>query len=167
MISAIYRGWRYAQDLKTSYGVDEFIEKPFKINQLTEKVAALLADSAKRETIPPDDLSACIEAYRAGDLEGAIELLKKGLKIDPLAHQLHYHLALLLGKKNLNYQAIRSLENALDLEPGFFPALKNLAVLYQKTGFKFKAIETWEKALTYCDDKEMREKIKGHLMKLL
>ncbi|MCP4197349.1 MAG: response regulator, partial [Proteobacteria bacterium] len=31
MISAIYRGWRYAKDLKDSYGVDDFIEKPFKI----------------------------------------------------------------------------------------------------------------------------------------
>ncbi len=175
MISAIYRGWRYAQDLKTSYGVDEFIEKPFKINNLLEKVAVLLADSNSKGTIPPDDLSkesektvaACIEAYKSGDIDGAIALLKKGLQIDPLAHQLHYHLALLLGKKDLNYQAIRSLENALDLEPGYFPALKNLAVLYQKTGFKFKAIETWEKALTYCDEKDMQEKIKTHLMKLL
>ena len=175
MISAIYRGWRYAQDLKNSYGVDEFIEKPFKINELIDKVAKILADSGNKETIPPDDLSkeseqtvqACIQAYKSGDLDGAIVLLKKGLQIDPLAHQLHYHLALLLGKKDLNYQAIRSLENALDLEPGYFPAIKNLAVLYQKTGFKFKAIETWEKALTYCDENEMKEKIKAHLMKLL
>ena len=175
MISAIYRGWRYAQDLKDSYGVDAFIEKPFKISELTDKVTQLLAESGGQEPARPEDLSAasektveeCIKAYKAGNLDKAITLLKQGIKIDPLAYQLHYHLALLLGKKNLNYQAIRELESALELEPGYFPALKNLAVLYQKTGFKFKAIETWEKALSFCEDEEMREKIKTHLMKLL
>ncbi len=175
MISAIYRGWRYARDLKNSYGVDEFIEKPFKINDLTDKVSRLLeaANSLKQESDP--DLSSesekilnqCLDAYREGRIDEAIEMLKKGIDIDPLADKLHYHLALLLGKKNLHYQAIRSLENALELSPDFFPALKNLAVLYQKSGFKFKAIETWEKALSYCTDEEMKDKIKTHLMKLL
>ncbi len=175
MISAIYRGWRYARDLKNSYGVDEFIEKPFKINELLEKVEQLFRASSPDKVPVPEELSSetektlseCIAAYRSGKVDDAIELLKKGIRIDPLAYKLHYHLALLLGKKNLNYQAIRSLENALELAPDYFPALKNLAVLYQKTGFKFKAVETWERALSYCTDEEMREKIKGHLMKLL
>ncbi len=175
MISAIYRGWRYARDLKNSYGVDEFIEKPFKINDLIDKVEQLLRST---HPAPPSSepelssqsekiLSECIAAYREGRMDDAIALLKKGIGIDPLAHMLHYHLALLLGKKNLNYQAIRSLENALELAPDYFPALKNLAVLYQKTGFKFKAVETWERALSFCTEEEMREKIKAHLMKLL
>src|SRR5262249_50250553 len=30
MISAIYRGWRFAEDVKQSYGVDAYLEKPFK-----------------------------------------------------------------------------------------------------------------------------------------
>lgn len=175
MISAIYRGWRYAQDLKNSYGVDEFIEKPFKISELIEKVDQLIESSDEEDSPPSDQLSKeaerileeCMQSYRAGKIDEAIALLKKGISIDPLAFKLHYHLALLLGRKNLHYQAIRSLESALELAPDFFPALKNLAVLYQKTGFKFKAIETWEKALGYCEEEEMREKIKSHLMKLL
>jgi DNA-binding response OmpR family regulator len=175
MISAIYRGWRYAQDLKDSYGVDEFIEKPFKISELIQKVEALM-DVSVDESPPPSDqlskeaeriLEECMNAYRAGQIDDAIVLLKQGIQIDPLAFKLHYHLALLLGRKNLNYQAIRSLESALELAPDYFPALKNLAVLYQKTGFKFKAIETWERALGYCEEEEMRDKIKNHLMKLL
>jgi tetratricopeptide (TPR) repeat protein len=175
MISAIYRGWRYAQDLKDSYGVDEFIEKPFKISELIQKVEALMDVSVDKSPPPSDQLSKeaerileeCMNAYRSGQIDDAIVLLKQGIQIDPLAFKLHYHLALLLGRKNLNYQAIRSLESALELAPDYFPALKNLAVLYQKTGFKFKAIETWERALGYCEEEGMREKIKKHLMKLL
>ncbi len=175
MISAIYRGWRYAQDLKDSYGVDDFIEKPFKINELIEKVEKFSRVSSpeiesRSEELSKEaerTLSAGIKAYRAGKLDEAIDLLKKGVGIDPLAFKLHYHLALLLGKKGLSYQAIRSLENALELAPDYFPALKNLAVLYQKAGFKFKAIETWERALGYCADEETREGIKSHLVSLL
>ena len=112
-------------------------------------------------------LSQSVEAYRGGDIEKAIDLLRQGLKIDPLAFKLHYNLALLLGKKSLNYQAIRELESALELSPEYFPALKNLALLYQKAGFKFKSIETWERALHHCPDDETREGIKQHLMNLL
>ncbi len=176
MISAIYRGWRYAQDLKDSYGVDDFMEKPFKLGEFVEKVEmhlnAIGADEGEQQ---PENLSAQAEeilaasviAYREGKIDMAIELLRKGLKIDPLAFKLHYNLALILGKKSLNYQAIRELESALDLEPSYFPALKNLAMLYQKTGFKFKSIETWERALHHCPDDKTRDGIKQHLMNLL
>ena len=176
MISAIYRGWRYAQDLKDSYGVDDFMEKPFKLGEFVEKVEMHLnAISSDKDEKQPENLSeqaeeilaASVTAYREGKVDIAIELLRKGLKIDPLAFKLHYNLALILGKKSLNYQAIRELESALDLEPSYFPALKNLAMLYQKTGFKFKSIETWERALHYCPDEKTRDGIKQHLMNLL
>lgn len=175
MISAIYRGWRYAKDLKESYGVDDFIEKPFKISDLLEKVE-LQSRARSARSIPREDelskeaerlLAAGIDRYRSGQVDEAVDLLKKAVDIDPLAAKLHYHLALLLGKKGLNYQAIRSLENALELAPDHFPALKNLAVLYQKAGFKYKAIETWERALGYCPDEATREGIKHHLVSLL
>jgi DNA-binding response OmpR family regulator len=175
MISAIYRGWRYAQDLKDSYGVDEFIEKPFKIGEFLDRVQTYLEKELEPEPEVEEDLSGeaerilakGIEAYRTGNIDKAIELLRKGLGIDPLAFKLHYNLGLLLGRKGLNYQAIRELENALELSPDYFPALKNLALLYQKAGFKFKSIETWERALHHCPDDETREGIKQHLMSLL
>jgi DNA-binding response OmpR family regulator len=175
MISAIYRGWRYAQDLKDSYGVDEFIEKPFKIGEFMERVQSYFDKHPVPEPVDEEDLSGeaegilakSVEAYKAGDIDRAIELLRKGLAVDPLAFKLHYNLGLLLGRKGLNYQAIRELENALELSPDYFPALKNLALLYQKAGFKFKSIETWERALHYCPDEETRDGIKQHLMSLL
>ncbi len=176
MISAIYRGWRYAQDLRDSYGVDDFVEKPFKIGEFIQKVEQHLR--ARNSEPPPSDaedlsaqatkiLAQSVEAYRAGNIDKAVELLRSGLKIDPLEYKLHYNLALLLGKKSLNYQAIQELESVLELQPGYFPALKNLALLYQKAGFKFKSIETWERALHYCPDDETRDGIKQHLMNLL
>jgi DNA-binding response OmpR family regulator len=175
MISAIYRGWRYAQDLKDSYGVDDFIEKPFKIQQLIKMVEKYSPANPSKNASMAEELSKeaettladGIKAYRAGRIDEAIEMIKKGIKIDPLAYRLHYHLALLLGKKGLNYQAIRALENTLELAPEYFPALKNLAVLYQKAGFKFKAVETWERALRHCEEEEAREGIKRHLVSLL
>ncbi|NLN61571.1 MAG: response regulator [Myxococcales bacterium] len=177
MISAIYRGWRYAQDLKDSYGVDDFIEKPFKLADLLEKIEKQFArvDSGGQQPEEKPDLSeqtqkiqaASVAAYRSGDIDKAIELLRSGIQIDPLAHNLHYNLALLLGKKNLNYQAIRELESTLELAPDFFPAMKNLALLYEKAGFRFKAIETWERSLHYCPDEESKESIKAHLLTML
>jgi CheY-like chemotaxis protein len=175
MISAIYRGWRYAKDLQESYGVDDFLEKPFKLAELVERVEQLFRRSETQARPKQDGLSqeaerilaAGIAAYRGGRIDDAIDLLRSGIGIDPLAAKLHYHLALLLGKKGLNYQAIRALENSLELAPDDFAALKNLAVLYQKSGFRFKAIETWERALGHCPDEETRDGIKRHLLSLL
>ncbi|HUT78534.1 MAG TPA: response regulator, partial [Polyangia bacterium] len=176
MISAIYRGWRYAQDLKDSYGVDDFIEKPFKIGEFLKKVESHFAalESGPGPAPEPDlsgeaerILARSVEVYHAPHNDKAMELLRGGLEIDPLSFKLHYNLGLLLGKKALNYQAIREIEYALELAPDFFPAVKNLALLYQKTGFKFKAIETWERALQHCPDDETRDGIKRHLMSLL
>jgi len=51
--------------------------------------------------------------------------------------------------------------------PIFFRRFKDLAIMYQKNGFKRKAIEMWERALQFCPQPELREKIKKTLMQLL
>jgi len=112
-------------------------------------------------------LQSGIAAYRAGELDSAIESLKRGVAIDPLAYRLRYHLALLYGKKGLIYEGISELERAVDLNPKHFPALKNLAVLYEKAGFKHKATEMWERGIHNAPDLATRESIKRHLMELL
>ncbi len=40
MISAVYRGWRIAEDLKQNYGVEEYLEKPFRITDAARRRAA-------------------------------------------------------------------------------------------------------------------------------
>ena len=174
MVSAIYRGWRVAEDLKASYGVDAFLEKPFKISDVLNHVERALAGRALSEDEAEELgieagglLDAGMELYRAGDLEGAIAKLREGVAIDPLAFQLHYHLGLLCGRREDVFDAIQYLETAVDLQPRNFSALKNLAVLYQRSGFKHKATEMWERALALAPDDKTRKGIRDHLLTLL
>jgi DNA-binding response OmpR family regulator len=175
MVSAVYRGWRYAEDVKRSFGVDHFLEKPFRISEIVQSVENMLKD---HESLPPGsqrDLSAAaeaalnegIEAYRNGNVELAIEHLRRGTTIDPLAFRLHFHLGLLYGKQGLVFDAISALESAVESNGQHFPALKNLAVLYQKAGFRNRAAEMWERALPLAPDEATRQSIREHLLKLL
>ncbi len=178
MVSAVYRGWRIAEDLKQNYGVEDYLEKPFRIQDVLSAVQRLLTrDESKpaESKRDPEYLSAEAEkalnegiaAYRAGQIDAAIDHLKRGLGIDPLAYRLHFHIALLYGKKGQVYEGIQELERAIDLHPKHFAALKNLAVLYEKAGFKNKAIEMWERCASAAPDDPTRASVREHLMKLI
>jgi len=175
MVSAVYRGWRYAEDLKQSCGVDHYIEKPFKIADVVRAVESALAagEASRGETgremssEAETALEAGVAAYKAGRLDEAVEQLKRGVGIDPLAYRLHFHLGLLYGKKGQVYEAISELETAVEINARHFPAMKNLAILYQKAGFRNKAAETWERALVLAPDDTTRTSIKHHLLSLL
>jgi DNA-binding response OmpR family regulator len=178
MISAVYRGWRIAEDLKTNYGIEEYIEKPFRIADVVNVVTKLLTRHTSPTLQPPPDPEAItsdaekaledgIAAFRNGDIDRAIEHLKRGTHIDPLAYRLRYHLALLYGKKGLIYDGVSELERAVELNPKHFPALKNLAVLYERAGFKNKAVEMWERCVHAAPDAETKAQIKEHLVRLL
>jgi DNA-binding response OmpR family regulator len=173
MVSAVYRGWRFAEDLKTSYGVDAYLEKPFKVADVVRAVENALErnaqpqDAEKISAEAEKMLNAGIAAYKQGDIATAIEHLREGTRIDPLAYRLHYHLGLLHGKQGRVYDAIQELQTALEINGRHFPALKNLAVLYQKAGFRNKAIEIWERALAVAPDDPTRQSIKEHLVGLL
>jgi len=177
MVSAVYRGWRFADDLKRSYGVDAFLEKPFRIADMLAAVErALIAGGASAGNEPTTDepldpaasecLRAGIDAYARGDVDSAIEQLKKGIAVHPLAFRLHYHLGLLYGKLDNVFEAIQVLETAAELRPRDFSTLKNLAVLYQRAGFRLKATEMWERALGSAPDDDTRANIKNHLVSL-
>jgi DNA-binding response OmpR family regulator len=177
MISAVYRGWRFAEDLKQSIGVDRYLEKPFRIEDLLRAIDECLTGAVdeepesgtKSERLAEAEaaLLAGVEAYKAGRLPEAIEHLKRGIAIDPLAYRLHFHLGLLYGKGGQVFEAIGELEAAMDLNAKHFAAAKNLAILYQKAGFRNKAAETWERALRLAPDDETRRTIKDHLLNLL
>ena len=178
MMSAVYRGWRIAEDLKANYGIEDYIEKPFRIAEMLAKVTRLLERASSDRgpaTQDPEEINRNaakyledgIAAYKAGDIDLAIAMLRKGITVDPLAYRLRYHLALIYGKQGQIYDGISELERAVDLNPKHFPALKNLAVLYEKAGFRHKAVEMWERCVHLSPDPETRESIKAHLVKLL
>src|SRR5262249_41822438 len=100
MVSAVYRGWRIAEDLKQNYGVEEYLEKPFRIADVLDTVQRLLArrDRPSQPVRDPEYLSSEAEraladgiaAYKAGQIDSAIEHLKRGGGNDPLADRLHF-----------------------------------------------------------------------------
>jgi DNA-binding response OmpR family regulator len=176
MMSAVYRGWRIAEDLKQNYGIEEYLEKPFRISDVLELVQRLLtrvqgaADGRDPEYLSAEAEKALrdgVAAYQAGQIDQAIEHLKRGVSIDPLAYRLRFHLALLYGKKGQVYEGIQELERAVDLNPRHFAALKNLAVLYEKAGFKNKAVEMWERCVAAAPDEGTRKSIRDRLHQLI
>ncbi|MCU0657996.1 MAG: tRNA-guanine transglycosylase, partial [Polyangiaceae bacterium] len=184
MVSAVYKGWRVAEDARSSYGVDAYIEKPFRLGDVVGAIEKALAAAqrapgaagpAQQQPVDPNALSAeaerCLNegvaAYQAGRLDEAIEHLKRGLSINGLAFRLRFHLGLLYGKKGMIYEAIQELEQAVEQNPNHFPVIKNLAVLYQKSGFRNKAVEAWERAMRVAPDEATRASIKEHLVTLL
>jgi len=174
MVSAVYRGWRIAQDVKQAYGVDAYIEKPFKVQELIDTVEKALRTSRAPE-VNPEEMSGeserllreGVDAYKRSDYEKATELLIKGVQIDPFAYRLRFHLGLLYGKRGMLYDAIEQLERACQIQSTHFPSVKNLAILYQQAGFRNRAIEAWERALTIAPDDATRAAIKDHIVSLL
>jgi DNA-binding response OmpR family regulator len=172
MVSAVYRGWRGTGDLEQSLGVDCFIEKPFRIGEVVAAVERLLGAGAARAGEPERGrdavaaLEAGVEAYRAGRLDDAVEHLRRGIEIDPLAYRLHFHLGLLYGRQGQVYEAIRELETAVEINARHFPAVKNLAILYQKAGLRNKATQAWERGLALAPDEATREAIQKQIAKL-
>lgn len=175
MISAVYRGWHYAEDLKQSCGVEAFIEKPFRIAEVIEAVESALKGTSKKDKLDAEAMHAEAEkalvdgvaAYKAGNLDEAVNFLRLGVNIDPLAYRLHFHLGLLYGRKGQVFDAIAALEKAVEINSKHFPAVKNLAILYQKAGFRNKAAEMWHKAAVIAPDDATRETVKNQLMSLL
>lgn len=175
MVSAIYRGWRFAEDLRESYGVTAFLEKPFKISDVVVAVERAIEgkpfEAVDQEEALGSEAQSCLTrgmaAYHRGDLDAAIADLRQGLALEPNSFRLHYHLGLLYGRRDSVFEAIQEMETALGISSRNFAALKNLAVLYQRAGFKHKAVESWERALRSAPDDETRRGIKEHLMSLL
>jgi DNA-binding response OmpR family regulator len=174
MVSAVHRGWRIAEDAKTNLKVDAYLEKPFRVAELSAEVSRLLARD-KVTVRRADDLAdeakrlidASVEAYRKGDVDGAIGKLRTATAVDPLAFRPHYHLGLLLAREGKVFEAITELERAVELQPKSFLALKNLALVYEQAGFRNQAIEVWERCIQSAETNEVQHDIRNHLMSLL
>jgi DNA-binding response OmpR family regulator len=174
MMTAVYKGWRMAADLRESYGIADLVEKPFDLHVL---VRALEDAIVGRKGERPDQRQLSAEAqrlfaegsaaYKRGDGDGAITALSAAVAIDPLSATLRHQLGLVYAQKGHDFAAIQELEMAVDLEPQRYTVLRNLAVLYQRKGFRRKACEMWERALALAPDDATRQEIKTVLVGLL
>jgi DNA-binding response OmpR family regulator len=172
-VSAIHRGWRVAEDLRAAYGIEHTFDKPLDLARFTRTIGLLL----QGKPVAPDpitlseeaeiELSQGMAAFERGDIDAAIAHLASGVRIDPLAFELQYHLGLLHGRREDLFSAIEALESAVRLCPRHFSALKNLAVVYQRAGFRHKAVETWDRAMVYAPDENTRTSVKEHMVTLL
>ncbi len=172
MISAIYRGWRIAEDIKTTYQVDAFLEKPFRVAELRHHVSQLLETTERSDVteLPAEALrnyTQGVEAYKSGQLEEAFDKLKAAEAAEPFSSRVQFMLARVLERQERPLQAIYHYERAIELKPTMFAATKNLALLYQTKGFRNKAIEMWERSLRAAPSDDVREQIKSHLVSIL
>jgi CheY-like chemotaxis protein len=173
IVSAIHHGWRVAEDLRVAYGVQHVFDKPIDLPRFARTVALLL----QGKPVSPDPITLSEEAevelahgmaaFERGDIDAAIAHLATGVRIDPLAFELQYHLGLLYGRREDLFSAIEALESAVRLHPRHFSALKNLAVVYQRAGFRHKAVETWDRAMVNAPDDATRNSVKEHMVTLL
>jgi DNA-binding response OmpR family regulator len=171
MMTAIYRGWRFAQDARESYGAEDYIEKPFRLDDLLRRVEAVLESTATRTkkatgTVDPH-LQRGKELLLAGRVADAIDALELAVQADPYSADAQYQLARALRAQGDHFRAMTSFERATELRPGHLPALRALAALYEEKGFRRKAAEMLERALPAAPDEPSREAVRQELIRHL
>jgi DNA-binding response OmpR family regulator len=171
MMSAVYRGWRFAQDARDAFGADDYVEKPFHLADLLHRVEERLAEGTSKA--PPEKAQAEALLKRGVELleakkpkEARVEL-EKAVKEDPFSPRGQLALARALVEVGDVFRAITAYERAIELRPNLFAALRNLAGLYLEKGFRRKAAEALERAMQHAPDPPMREKIRAQLLRLL
>ncbi len=171
IMTAIYRGWRFAQDARENYGAEDYIEKPFHLEDLHRRVEAVLESTASRKVGSEAPAGPSIkrgkELLLAGRIPEAIASLEEALRADPFSAEAHYQLGKALRARGDHFRAMGELERAVELREGFFAALRTLAAVYTEKGFRRKAAETLERALAAAPDAATRDTIKRDLLSLL
>jgi DNA-binding response OmpR family regulator len=170
MMTAIYRGWRFAQDARENYGAVDYVEKPFRLDDLFRRVQAARESSNAARMPDPTPAEPLVHRGRElldqGDLPGATEALSEALRADPYSAEAHFLLGKTLRARGDAFGAMTALEHAAELRPGHQMALTTLSALYEEKGFRRKAAEALERALATAPEAG-REALRAHLMRLL
>ena len=171
MMTAVYRGWRFAQDARETYGAEDYLEKPFHLGDLVRRVEAVLESSAARGAVGGPSAQPQFRKGRelllAGEIDAAVAAFEEALRVDPFSAEVHYQLAKALRARGDAFRAMTAFERAVELRQGFFQALRSLAALYTEKGFRRKATETLERALAAAPEGAARAAIKADLVRLL
>jgi CheY-like chemotaxis protein len=175
MMTAIYRGWRFAQDARDSYGASDYVEKPFRMEDLLQRMERAMRDAAAPAAAQPataeEPHSAVVargkELLAGGKVSEAIAVLSDAVKRDPLSAEAQYHLGRALHAAGDAFGAMTALEHASEAAPGNLAALRALAALYEEAGFRRKAAEVLERALAAVTDEAGRSALRKDLMRLI
>jgi tetratricopeptide (TPR) repeat protein len=171
MMTAVYRGWRFAQDAMESYGAEDYVEKPFRLEDLLRRLEGALDSGASRApqgASPAQPLLArARELVHAGKMAEAVQALTEAVAADPHSADAHFQLGRALRSTGEHFRAMTELERASELRPQNLAALRSLAALYEETGFRRKASEVLERALRAAPDDGTREAIRSELLRLL
>jgi len=171
IMTAVYRGWRFAEDARQSYGAEDYVEKPFRVDDLLRRVEVVLEATASRDARPQAEAGPALEQGRAllaaGRLEEAIAALEEALRADAFSAEAHWLLGKALASRGEAFRAMTELERAVELRPGNFSALKALAVTYLEKGFRNKAAETLERAVHAAPDEPTKAALRKELLKLI
>jgi DNA-binding response OmpR family regulator len=171
MMTAVYRGWRFAEDARDAYGAEDYIEKPFRLEDVLRRIEAVLESTASRApaaaAVAEPHLARGRELLTANQLPEAQAAFEAAIKADPYSAEAHAQLARALRARGDSYSAMTEFERAAELRSGYLPALRALAALYEEKGFRRKATETLERALSAAHDDPTRAAIREDLMALL
>jgi DNA-binding response OmpR family regulator len=171
MMSAVYRGWRFAQDAREAFGADDYLEKPFHLADVLRRVHDRLESprgiSAEQKEAAERSYKEGVEHLSHGRPAQARGPLEKAAKADPFSARNHFALGRALREVGEAFHAMSEYEKAVELRPTHFAALCSLAELYLEKGFRRKAVEALERALICAPDGRTREGIRTRLLRLL
>ena len=166
LMSAVIDSGRVTAEVLEKYGADGYAAKPLDTARLLRIVRELVGRRRARTRSDDDAFETAIARYQAGDVDGAIAMLRDGVALDPAASKIRFALANLLQKEQRLEEAIDEYESVVELETRYFPALTRLAYLYYKKGHTLRAVETWRRALPCCEDPALKRNIELFVRKL-
>lgn len=174
MMTAIYRGWRFAQDARESYGAVDYVEKPFRLEDLLSRVESALlsggqAAAATEITGDGGDPRVAVgkKLLAEGKAPDAVAVLLQAVEGDPSSAVAHYQLGRAQRAAGDRFAAMTSLERAVELGARSVKALRALATVYEESGFRRKATELLERALHSAADEATRAEIRKELLRFI
>jgi CheY-like chemotaxis protein len=173
LCSAIYRG-TVGTDAQTAFGADAFVEKPFRLEELTRvfKVALVgpVAAETAEERAAREEAQvlwrAASEALAVGRIPQAAQLAHNAATKDPWSAEAHYYLGHALSRQGMVFEAVAAYERAAELRPDIDATHQCLAQAYERLGFQKSAREAWSRAIETCRDPARKRAMQQRLMAL-